>query len=353
LRAVAETAGRQTLLIIADTANGGLASAARAEAEWFSTRGWSVTIAAPGKIAAGGSVLFRHLGVPYRTRDVRGILQAVRQVRQLLRETRPSIVHAHGTKSLLVARLGGSSAYLTLHGLPWAQSTLGSSLRRTGVTTAGALARRSFSVSPELHDERWEFVAHASPRLASLAHLAPPSSEHPLFLWIGALQDPKRPEMFIEALTRAARLRPMRGIIAGSGPSEEATRNLVRRRGAPIDVMPYTEGVAGLYERSTAIVLTSASEGVPFVLEEAMWSGRAVIASDLPGTRWLLGDTGRLVRSESDLVRALVDFSSPETAASSGRDCGARVRRLLAPDAPWPATERAFVRDLSLDGTEP
>jgi glycosyltransferase involved in cell wall biosynthesis len=333
---------RRSLLIIADTHRGGLALAARAEAQWFATRGWSVAIAAPGDIAAAG-VTSRILEIPYRTTDIFGMVRAAQASRRLIKEVRPSVVHAHGTRSLFVARLARAPAYLTLHGLPSDGSRVVRMLRRAGVRVAGALATTAFSVSPERCERGWSFSAHASPRLASLREVAIDTSESPMFLWVGGLHGSKQPEMFVEALAEASLSKPMRGMIVGSGPRQRSVSALVQRLAAPIEVAPFTEHIGPFYERSTAVVLTSLSEGVPFVVEEAMWSGRAVIASDLPGTRWLLGEAGRLVRSREELVEALIAFSDPAIASLSGRECRARVQRILTPDSPWPEVERAFL----------
>lgn len=343
---MAETARRRTLLIIADSANGGLALSAQAEAEWFSARGWCVTISAPEAITAATSVPFRRLEIPYRIRELRGIARAARHARSLIRELDPSVVHAHGTRSLLVARLAGARAYLTLHGLPAGGSRLAAAIRRAVVQTAGALARKSYSVTPELNGGRWLFTPHASPRLAALEQFDLPPAKRPVFLWLGDLR--KRPEIFVEALAEAARVTPMQGLIVGGSDAEIASLEaLAQQLNAPVEMRPFTEDVAPLLASSSAVVLISESEGVPFVLEEAMWCGRAVIATDLPGTRWLLGGTGRLVQSKSELVEALITLSDGPTARRCGLECATQVRRLLTTDSPWPAIEQEFVRGLT------
>lgn len=334
---------RKSILIVADSTRDGLGFAVRAEAEWFAERGWRVTVASSETFPTRTPVRFCELLVPARVLNVREMGRAARRAHAIVDRLGASVIHAHGVRSLLVVRLGGSRAYLTLHGPPWARTDLGTRLKRTLVAVAGALAQKAFSVSPDMVGRGWIFAPHASPRLAELRQYAPLNKELPTFLWIGALQSRKNPHLFVRAVAEAAQVCAMRGIIVGSGPGETSVRQLIRQLEAPIELLPYTEELATLYESSTAVVLTSFSEGVPFVLEEAMWCGRPVIASDLAGIRWLVGDSRLLFRSQPELVEALLALSDAEVAASLGSECAARVRRLLTPDSPWPETERLYL----------
>lgn len=61
-----------------------------------------------------------------------------------------------------------------------------------------------------------------------------------------------------------------------------------------IEFVPQRE-LAGFYNRSDVLLLTSKREGMPQVVLEAMACGLPVIATDIPGTRDALGDAGILV----------------------------------------------------------
>jgi len=53
------------------------------------------------------------------------------------------------------------------------------------------------------------------------------------------------------------------------------------------------------------LVHFSAFEGLPLSLLEAMWAGRAVVASDLPAIREVVDDAGILVRDAAEAADAV------------------------------------------------
>jgi glycosyltransferase involved in cell wall biosynthesis len=118
---------------------------------------------------------------------------------------------------------------------------------------------------------------------------APPSAEGPLRLNFCARFIPAKDPM---TLMRAARLAkadaPCRFI--GAGPLEETLR--AAAAGAPFEISfpgwrpdPFVD-----FTRGDVLVLPSAWEGLPYLLQEALARGVPVIASDIAGNRQALGD---------------------------------------------------------------
>ncbi|MHB8330233.1 MAG: glycosyltransferase, partial [Acidimicrobiales bacterium] len=192
----------------------------------------------------------------------------------------------------------------------------------------------------------WEFLPHASGRLATLGRLPPPTASDPTFLWIGTLNERKRPDLFVATMAALGGLRPgVRGLMAGTGPLGPAITQQIDREGAPVELMGQVADISALLRQAWAVVLLSETEGVPFALQEAMWAGRSIVASSLPGNRWLVGAQGQggsLVDTVDGALSALLPLCERHHASRAGELAAARIRLLLGPDDPWPAVERAY-----------
>lgn len=344
---------RPHLLIVAETLHGGLGGVVRQQVEWFAGRGWSVAVAAPLEeegLAPEGSRHYQ-LSIPTSARNLRQMALATRSLRAIIRAGSPTVIHCHGLRSFAITRLASPiRPYVTLHGTGMMLSDpIGyGGVRRLGLRIAPLLAEEAFNAGPE-YRTGWTFLPHASPRLATMAELPfPAAGSEPVFLWLGRLSEPKLPTLFVEAISEAARVTPLRGLLAGDGPLSVAVERLIAELKAPIDVVGHAEDVAGLLERSWALVLFSRFEALAFSAQEAMWAGRAVVSSPLPGIRWLLGDTGLVASDVPSAAQSIVKLTDRDLAARLGAEAAARIRELITPVAPWPTVEAAY-RD-HLDG---
>jgi len=319
--------------VVADSTEGGLGAAAQAHARWFAQRGWSVALAAPG---AGAAVVAPAVAVqtpvPGGAFDVPGMLAAVAALRRLLRECRPSVVHAHGTRSQLLCLLAGRVPYVTMHGAGRVegQARVGTALRVAARRVAPALARAAYSASPAVG---WRTLLHASPRLAELNRLPAPMGT-PTFLWLGRLDAPKRPDVFIDALALLAR--PVRGLVVGDGPLRAEAEARAERLGLEVDFLGHRSDLSDHLSRAFAVCLFSDFEGVPFSVQEAMWSGRAVVLSDLPSLRWFAGGHASFARDAVEAAGAMQQLCVDAVAGREGDDAARHARSLLSEDAPFP-----------------
>lgn len=341
------------LLIVSDTLTGGIGECVHRQAAWFTARGWQVKVAAPaGEAAARPLSGHIALTLPKTVRDARAVTRSSRQVRELRRNLHPTVVHCHGARSFAVTRLSGLAApYVTLHTIDRVSSDpVGyGALRRPALAALSMLAARAFAVFPGA-PPGWTFLPHASGRLPDLTQLGPPKAASPTFLWVGRLSEPKRPDLFVQAMgALAARRTGVLGLMAGSGPQADAVRAQIDESRAPVKMLGQVDDLAPLLDQAWAVVVLAHSEGVPFALQEAMWVGRAIVASALPGARWLLGTDstgGSLVDTYQDAATALERLCDSGEAAGAGRAAAGRIRDLLGPDDPWAAVEEAYLRGL-------
>lgn len=326
-----------------DSPDGGLAAVAMRHRDWFQGRGWRVAVAGPEAGPDAEVVPSQTVAVPQTARDAMGLVAAARAVRRIVGRDLPDVVHCHGPRSFLVARLAGiRRPFVTIHGTGRvASDPVGyHRARERGVQVLPRFARAAFTAAPELPSP-WRFIPHASPRLRSLAQAPVPTEGRPTFLWMARLDEGRSPTTFVRAIAEISRRRPVRGIVAGTGPHARRVERLARELRSPIDFVGHAEP-ADLLRECWALVLFSSHEAVNFAVQEAMWTGRTVVASPLPGIRWLAGDTARYACGVGEAAAALEELCETGTAGARGELAAARIRDVLHPDDPWPTIEAAY-----------
>jgi glycosyltransferase involved in cell wall biosynthesis len=147
--------------------------------------------------------------------------------------------------------------------------------------------------------------------------------EPPVIVGVGRLTRQKDFATLIRAFARMRDRRPTRLIILGEGEQRPALEALVAELGVGADVaLPGFKGDALAYmARADLFVLSSAWEGLPTVLIEALGAGTRVVSTDCPsGPREILQD-GKLgalvpVGDAPALARAMLDaLEQPRAAA--------------------------------------
>jgi glycosyltransferase involved in cell wall biosynthesis len=122
-----------------------------------------------------------------------------------------------------------------------------------------------------------------------------PAPEPVQLVYVGKLSDAKGVPWFLRSLG-AIQSPPWLLHLVGSGSGEERERCLrlagglggkVRVHGALTQA-----GAAEIIRQSHIMVLPSFFEGLPLVILEGLACGCRIVATDLPGTRELLGDVG-------------------------------------------------------------
>jgi glycosyltransferase involved in cell wall biosynthesis len=123
----------------------------------------------------------------------------------------------------------------------------------------------------------------------------------PVVLGVGRLTRQKDFENLVRAFALVRQQQPARLLILGEGEERPALEALIAELGLGADVaLPgFVAGAHSCMARAGVFVLSSAWEGLPTVLIEALALGAPVVATDCPsGPREILrgGELGRLVR---------------------------------------------------------
>jgi glycosyltransferase involved in cell wall biosynthesis len=161
-----------------------------------------------------------------------------------------------------------------------------------------------------------------SQRIAALAGQGPPhpwaaGDGPPLIIGIGRLVPQKGFATLMRAFSLVRAHRPARLVILGEGPKRDCLMSLAQKLGIESDVLlpGFVTNPFAWLGRASLFVLSSAWEGLPTVLVEALACGTPVVATDCPhGPRDILenGDLGPLVpvgdsEKMADAMRRVLD----------------------------------------------
>jgi glycosyltransferase involved in cell wall biosynthesis len=166
--------------------------------------------------------------------------------------------------------------------------------------------------------------------------LAP--GQPPVILGVGRLTGQKDFATLVRAFAEVRRRRPARLVILGEGPDRPAIEALARELGVADDMaLPgFQDNALAFMAGSAVFVLSSAWEGLPTVLIEALAAGTRVVSTDCPsGPREILQD-GRL--------GVLVPVGDAAALAAATLEALERPVGAIPTDALLP-----FTRDASVD----
>jgi len=277
------------------------------------------------------------------------------RTRGLVRRTRADVVHTHGKGAglygRLAARLAGVPAVHTFHGIHY-ESYSGAG-RRAYLALERRLAGLThtvINVSPA-QDAEAQALGLARPGRSrvvmngidvdELAARAPGArgalglaADARVIGCVARFDPVKRHDVLVQALALIAPRRPRVSLLlAGDGPEKARIEGLAAAiPGRPVVTCGATGWAINLFSSCDLYVTASVKEGLPMAPLEAMASGLAVIATDVPGHREVVEDgaTGLLVPPDDApalavAIESLLD--DPDRRRRMGEAGRARVLR--------------------------
>lgn len=262
----------------------------------------------------------------------------------------PDVVHAHGLRAGFVSRLSrrwGSSLVVSWHThLDTSEAgpkswMLRQAKRAVAVGADVSLCTDSGQVTQVLNSggQDVRYAPAAAPSLSSptrdakavKAELA--AHERPVLLAVGRLHEVKRFDVLIEA---AAKLSDMDTkpivVIAGDGPMRPQLAARISQIAAPVRLLGHRDDIADLLSAADIAVITSESETRQFFAQEAMRTGKPLIATRTGGIPSLVGDAAVLTE--------VADIDGLETAMRELLTQAAKRDKLaeagLKQSATWP-----------------
>lgn len=237
---------------------------------------------------------------------------AFKEILSLIRQLRPSLVHAHSSKAgflgRLAARVAGVPAVFTAHGwgfadgVPWKRKMVAIfgewfvSRFSSGIITVSEVDR-VLALHYRIVPERSMTVVHNGIRDTSEQSCAGDSNE-PRLAMVARFAPPKDQSVLLGAL--AGYQMPFQVDFIGEGPSQAEVKDLARELGlgGEVNFLGAVNNVSQILAGVNIFVLISNWEGFPISILEAMRAGLPVIASDVGGVREAVvdGETGFLVK---------------------------------------------------------
>ncbi len=254
---------------------------------------------------------------------------------RLVRSLQPDVLHGHGAKGGVYARMFGT--LMRNHHRPARiYSPHGGSLHYDRASTTGRLffgaerfmdrftdrllfvsdyERRTFREKIGEPRSDWKLVYNGL-RAGEFEPVAPvPDAAD--FLYIGMMRDLKGPDLFIDALHRVGQStghRP-RAVMVGDGDGVAGYRAQVARLGIAGEVtflpaMPARQAFA----LARIVVVPSRAEAMPYIVLEALAAGKPMIASAVGGIPEIFGDGSRaLVRPDAaEIAARMIEALSDE-----------------------------------------
>ena len=257
---------------------------------------------------------------------------AYREIKNLLIELKPDLVHTHSSKAGILGRLAahrlGIKNVFTAHGwafadgTPWSRIIIGVPMEKI----AGRWCDRIITVSNA--DKALAIKYHiASQKKITVIHngiadiesglVANPVNPIPILTMVARIAPPKNFFVLFDALALIHAEYTLR--VVGDGPELEHIRNYARKKGIEknIDFMGSRSNVPEILSSSDIFILSSNWEGFPISIIEAMRAGLPVIASRVGGISEAVmeGQNGYLVARDdaaalAKAIRILIDDAS-------------------------------------------
>ncbi|TGD95523.1 glycosyltransferase family 4 protein [Methylobacterium nonmethylotrophicum] len=226
----------------------------------------------------------------------------------LVRRAAPTVLHGHGSKGGLFARLALAGpqarpvrAY-TPHGGSFNYRP-GTPLHRLYMAAEGLLTRRTdvFLFESDYIAGRYRAYVGPTDRLVRVVHngigaeeFAPivPAPDPFDLVYIGELREAKGVPVLFEALARLRREqgRTLNLLVVGSGPDDVALRNRVADLGLAQHVQfEPPQPIRAALSRATVMVVPSLAESLPYVVLEAAAAAQPLVSTDVGGIPEIFG----------------------------------------------------------------
>jgi glycosyltransferase involved in cell wall biosynthesis len=279
-------------------------------------RGDEVVVASgPGAWAgriemAGGA--HRALPLTSRASTARAVA-AVARLAKCVRQFRPQIVHAHNVRAAVMARLAlatirdRAALMTTLHGVPPADYPVAGRILRSAtprvIACAPAVAR-SLCASG-FPSARIDLIVNgaalspASPERQERMRRRLRVADEPVVVGIGRLTEQKDWPVLIAA---ARHVQGARFVVAGDGPLRHELESLGRRSGDRVRFAGPIDDIAALVGIASCVVSSSAWEGLPLAVLEALSLGAPTVATAVDGVTDLVSPESAVLVPARDPV---------------------------------------------------
>lgn len=358
----ATTAAPLRVAFVVGLATGGTASHVASLAAGCRAAGLAVSALGPAPTLAllvepgRDSAAFKTFRVPVTDRPRPGSAAvAVAALRSAFAAWRPDVVHAHGVRAgalavLAIATLSRRSRpalAVSVHNAPpdgRAARLVYGVLERICVRGANVLLCASADLVARMRrlgasdavqfDVAAEPVKPPSADDIATARADVDAGDRPVLVTVGRLAQQKGLDVLIAAAARWRDRDPQpRTVIAGDGPLAARLRAQASQGGADVLMLGVRQDVPALLAIADVVIVPSRWEARALILQEAMHSGRPIVATRVGGTPELTGEDGAVLVPPDDpaALAAAVTAVLDDPALSARLSQAARGRSAAFP----------------------
>ncbi len=285
--------------------------------------------------------------------DIPALWQAYRTIKSL----RPDVLHGHGAKGGMLARVIGTVLRVNQSRVARVYTAHGGSLHFSRASLRGRAVFQMERLQERLTDalificdfERRAYESKVGPP-APLSRLVynginerdfrtvPTRSDSVDFVYIGMLRDLKGPDLFIEAFALAERLvgRPLSALLIGDGQDREKYKRMIAEAGLSprLAILPSMR-IEEALSMSQTVVVPSRAESMPYIVLEALAASKGVIAAAVGGIPEALGAASAALANPgdaADLARIMAEaITQPDWRARAMPSLETIHKRFSAP----------------------
>lgn len=239
--------------------------------------------------------------------DAAALWRSYKEIRSL----QPDVLHGHGAKGGVLARIAGSALRVNKYRVARLYSPHGGSLHYDLRSLAGSFILRIERLQERLTDalvfvceyERGTYCAKVGQPIARSELIyngiedaeferveADPGAAD--FLYIGMMRDLKGPDFFIEGFAAAEEIagRRLSALMVGDGPQQRQYEEMTLRMGLGdrVRLLPAMRARKA-FALAHVVVIPSRAESMPYIVLEALAAGKPVIATRVGGIPEVLG----------------------------------------------------------------
>ncbi len=292
-----------------------------------------------------------------------------------IKSLRPDVLHGHGAKGGLLARVLGSILRVNRYRVARLYTAHGGSLHFSRSSPQGMLVHSLERILELLTDglificdfERRTYERKVGkPRTRSVMiyngiserdfRNIPTRSDSVHFVYIGMMRDLKGPDLFMDAFAKTERRigRPLSALMIGDGPDRDRYRAMMIEQGLGhrIGMLPAMR-VHEAFSMSQNVVVPSRAEAMPYIVLEALAAGKTVIASRVGGIPEALGENSAALAEPDDaddLARVMAEAITEPGWGSRNMPNIQAIRSAFSASAMARDTLHLYHNILGLDG---
>lgn len=341
---------KKKVLLIAETMEGGVRKHVMDLIDGLDTDRFSLTLVYGNRVDASFLNRMKELrnkavliNVPYLTREIspKEDIQALREIKKIMKAYRPDIVHCHSSKAGVLGRMAAKAMrvkkiYYTPHAYSFQNNSFSTKKKRLFITIERALSRHSttftFNVSREERlsalreridqEHKFKVIYNGLPmvdlpdKYQLRTELGLPADTY-IVGNNGRLSDQKKPLSFLKVAKEVIAKNPsIHFVWAGDGPLLDECKAFIKSNHLEnhVHMLGFREDAEMIVNAYDVFLITSSHEGLPYCLIEAMRASVPIIGYKGSGIDEIVTDeNGILVSNENEAANMIISHLSKMT----------------------------------------